>query len=157
MSVIFLRSPVAAVPCAERRWSSRRALSLSVSESSADALLTPADFSCSSSAAGGRLSSAASWATVVEAIWCLSLGGRLLRRGGAGRLRGGLGRIFLRRGLGCKPVLARFHGLGGLGVDARDLLELVDGEVGQVVPAVHAAGLELGNQLGRQAFEIPQV
>src|SRR4029078_6115092 len=71
--VIFLRSPVAAVPCEERRWSSRRALSLSVSESSAEALLTPAGRRRSSSAAGGRLSSAASWATVVDAIGVLIL------------------------------------------------------------------------------------
>src|SRR4029078_9589015 len=86
--VIFLRSPLAVVPWAVRRWSSRRALSLSVTESLVDALLTPADFSCSSSAAGGRLSSAASWATVVDAMGCLSLRGRLVRR--VGRRASGL-------------------------------------------------------------------
>src|SRR6185295_2545047 len=85
--VIFLRSPVAAVPCEERRWSSRRALSLSVSESSAEALLTPADRSCSSSAAGGRLSSAASWATVVDAIGVLILAWSSLAASRRGQLR----------------------------------------------------------------------
>ena len=80
VSVIFLRSPPATVPCDERRWSSRRSLSLSVSESSVDALLTPADCSCSSSAAAGRFSSAASWATVVRPYVCLSLRCGFLRR-----------------------------------------------------------------------------
>ena len=65
-SVIFLRSPV--VPCALRRNSSRRSLSASVSVSLADFFDTPADSNCSSSAAAGRFSSVASWATVVTAI-----------------------------------------------------------------------------------------
>jgi hypothetical protein len=66
-SVIFLRS-VALVPCALRRNSSRRSLSASVSASSADFLATPAESNCSSSAAAGRFSSVANWATVVTAI-----------------------------------------------------------------------------------------
>ncbi len=73
VSVIFLRSPPV-VPCALRRNSSRRSLSASVSLSSGDFLATPADCSCSSSAALGRFSSAANWATVVTAICCGSLG-----------------------------------------------------------------------------------
>ena len=68
MTVIFLRSVPGVVPCDTRRKSSSRSLSESVNASSVDALLTPADCSCSSSAAAGRFSSAANWATVVTAI-----------------------------------------------------------------------------------------
>jgi hypothetical protein len=62
-----LRAP--AVPWEERRWSSRRSLSFSLSESSTEDFLTPAACSCSSSVPAGLLSSAANWATVVTAMW----------------------------------------------------------------------------------------
>jgi hypothetical protein len=52
VSVIFLRSAPTTVPCEVRRKSSRRSLSASVSASSGDCLVTPAECSCSSSAVG---------------------------------------------------------------------------------------------------------
>src|SRR6266496_4725107 len=68
--ILFL---VSAEPCVLRRYSSRRDLSLSVSESSGMRLSTPAARSCSSSTEGGTLSSLANWATLV----CATLRGLL--------------------------------------------------------------------------------
>src|SRR4051812_42082450 len=84
ISLVCLRVSVilffaSAEPCALRRYSSRRDLSDSLSESSGIFLSTPAARSCSSSTEGGTLSSLANWATLVWA----TLGGLLL-----GRLRG---------------------------------------------------------------------
>src|SRR6185369_3085584 len=118
VSVIFLRSPPAAVPWAVRRKSSSRSLSDSVSASSVDFLATPADWSCSSSAAAERLSSAANWATVVTAIvdilaWYLRCcGTESIRASGDGSGAGS----------GCKPMFTRLHdqGLGFVFTDTGD-------------------------------------
>src|SRR3954469_23181932 len=73
--ILFLAS---AEPCALRRYSSRRDLSDSLSESSAARFSTPAARSCSSSTEGGTLSSLANWATLVCATLCSLLAGALL-------------------------------------------------------------------------------
>jgi hypothetical protein len=91
------------VPCALRRYSSSRALSPSVSESSGARFSTPAARNCSSSTEGGTLSSLANWETLVIATLLGSLGLRL---------------CFL-----LEPVGARGHdqSLGALALDASQL------------------------------------
>src|SRR5213078_158366 len=65
--ILFLLS---AEPWVLRRYSSRRDLSCSVSESSGTRFSTPAARSCSSSTEGGTFSSAANWETLVWATLC---------------------------------------------------------------------------------------
>ena len=110
---------------------------------------------------GGRLSSAASWATVVDAM-CLSLRGRLCAASACAvaacaavvRARG---RIFLRLGLGCKPVLARLHDqvLRRLGVDLRSSRPARrPRRSARSSRLCTPPAFELGDQLGRQAVEV---
>src|SRR3954451_1823337 len=78
ISLVCLRVSVilffaSAEPCDLRRYSSRRDLSCSVSESVGTFFSTPAARSCSSSTEGGTLSSLANWATLV----CATLRGLL--------------------------------------------------------------------------------
>ena len=70
ISLVCLRVSVilffgSAEPCDLRRYSSSRALSWSLRESSATRFSTPAARNCSSSTEGGTFSSLANWATLV--------------------------------------------------------------------------------------------
>ena len=139
----LLALAASAVPCALRRYSSRRSLSASVSASSASFLATPADCSCSSSAAAGlsaRRQTGRRWSC--HAIPCPVVA--LCRCATAQPL---------------EPVFARLHDQAPwpLVVDAGHLGQLVDGQVGQVVAGVDAAFGQLADQLRRQALEVAQV
>src|SRR5258706_9579750 len=128
-------------PCDLRRYSSRRALSCSLSESSATGFSTPAARNCSSRTEGGTFNSLANWATLVWA----TLMGFLLRHGGL-RLFG-------------EPVGARRHdeGLRLFGVHSGHLRQLVHREVRQIVARLHALRGELGGELRIHALQLQQL
>src|SRR5512132_312315 len=128
-------------PCDLRRYSSSRALSCSLSESSATRFSTPAARNCSSRTEGGTFNSLANWATLVWA----TLTGFFLRHGGL--------RLF------SEPVGACRHdkGLRLFGVHAGQLGQLVHREIRQVVARLHALRGELGGQLRVHAFQLQQL
>src|SRR5712692_7355929 len=126
---------VSAEPCVLRRYSSRRDLSCSLSESSATRFSTPAARNCSSSTDGGTFSSLANWATLV----CATLRGRLAavhEPVGAGRHDQLLGLFF---------------------VHCCQFRQLVDGEVGEIVARLDSALGELGRELGIHPLELQEL
>src|SRR2546428_1249485 len=128
--ILFLLSTE---PCVRRRYSSSRDLSWSLSESSGTRFSTPAARSCSSSTEGGTFSSLANWATLV----CATLRGLLL----LGRLLGLVPVLLV-----LEPVRARGHDqlFCLLLVQLRDLRQLVDRQIRQVVAGLDAGLGELG-------------
>src|SRR5512135_2299100 len=137
--ILFLAS---AEPCILRRYSSRRDLSWSVSESSGTRFSTPAARSCSSRTAGGTFSSLANCATLV----CATLLNLLVLRRLVGTCLG-------------EPVRARRHdqAIGALLVQTGELHQLVACEVGELIARANAAFRELGRKLIVHAFEAKQL
>src|SRR5881392_4072176 len=141
--ILFLLSTE---PCVRRRYSSSRDLSWSLSESSGTRFSTPAARSCSSSTEGGTFSSLANWATLV----CATLRGLLL----LGRLLGLVPVLLV-----LEPVRARRHDqlFCLLLVQLRDLRQLVDRQIRQVVAGLDAGLGELGGELRVHPLELQQL
>src|SRR2546426_241083 len=141
--ILFLLSTE---PCVRRRYSSSRDLSWSLSESSGTRFSTPAARSCSSSTEGGTFSSLANWATLV----CATLRGLLL----LGRLLGLVPGLLV-----LEPVRARGHDqlFCLLLVQVRDLRQLVDRQIRQVVAGLDAGLGELGGELRVHPLELQQL
>src|SRR3989449_3376762 len=141
--ILFLLSTE---PCVRRRYSSSRDLSWSLSESSGTRFSTPAARSCSSSTEGGTFSSLANWATLV----CATLRGLLL----LGRLLGLVPVLLV-----LEPVRARGHDqlFCLLLVQVRDLRQLVDRQIRQVVAGLDAGLGELGGELRVHPLELQQL
>src|SRR2546425_5076583 len=141
--ILFL---VSTEPCVRRRYSSSRDLSWSLSESSGTRFSTPAARSCSSSTEGGTFSSLANWATLV----CATLRGLLL----LGRLLGLVPGLLV-----LEPVRARGHDqlFCLLLVQVRDLRQLVDRQIRQVVAGLDAGLGELGGELRVHPLELQQL
>src|SRR6266513_175304 len=141
--ILFL---VSTEPCVRLRYSSSLDLSWSLSESSGTRFSTPAARSCSSSTEGGTFSSLANWATLV----CATLRGLLL----LGRLLGLVPGLLV-----LEPVRARGHDqlFGLVLVQLRDLRQLVDCQIRQVVAGLDAGLGELGGELRVHPLELQQL
>src|SRR6185436_2183106 len=171
-------------PCDLRRYSSRRALSCSLSESSATRFSTPAARNCSSSTEGGTFSSLANCATLVWA----TLVGLFLRHGGlclvsepVGARRhdeslrlfdvhsGHLGQLVHREGRQLRVHAFQLQQLGGDAIDAllaRDRLhqqrvaraaaQLVDGVLVEGVDLEHFVDRHVGHFLERREALVDQ-
>src|SRR5437868_11386437 len=116
-------------------------------------LPTPAACNCSSRAAALRLSSAASWATVVLAIQTLSMLGFYVGTVLCGK------RARQRACPSVEPVFPCFHDqrLGVVFTDAGHIDQLVDGQLGQIVARVNIAFGQLADQFRGQAVERAQI